>query len=82
MRGVRRLISRPRILANWKVHAFVPMTETDMTKNAKDELEKQRLDLELDRELEATFPASDALKITRRQSGSAERGDHAKVKKS
>ena len=36
-----------------------------MIKNAKDELEKQRLDMELDRELEATFPASDALKITR-----------------
>jgi hypothetical protein len=29
-------------------------------------LAKQRLDLELDRQLEATFPASDALKITLR----------------
>ena len=28
---------------------------------------RQKLDLQLDRELEATFPASDALKITRRQ---------------
>jgi hypothetical protein len=32
-----------------------------------DELEKQRLDRELDKELEDTFPASDALKITRWQ---------------
>jgi hypothetical protein len=32
-----------------------------------DELEKRRLDLQLDKELEDTFPASDALKITRRQ---------------
>jgi hypothetical protein len=30
--------------------------------------EKQRLDLELDRQLEGTFPASDALKITLRHS--------------
>lgn len=30
--------------------------------------EKQRLDLELDRQLEATFPASDALKITLKHS--------------
>ncbi len=36
-----------------------------MAKRTKDEDEKRRLDLELDRELEATFPASDALKITR-----------------
>jgi hypothetical protein len=35
------------------------------TKAKCEELERQRLDLELDRELEATFPASDALKITR-----------------
>jgi hypothetical protein len=34
---------------------------------ADDELEKQRLDLQLDKELQDTFPASDALKITRRQ---------------
>jgi hypothetical protein len=38
-----------------------------MTRDAKAELEWQRLDLQLDRELEATFPASDALKITRGQ---------------
>ena len=36
-------------------------------KNLDDELEKQRLDLQLDKELQETFPASDALKITRRQ---------------
>lgn len=36
-------------------------------KTLEAEMEKQRLDIELDRELEATFPASDALKITRRQ---------------
>lgn len=29
------------------------------------EVTKQELDMELDRELETTFPASDALKITR-----------------
>jgi hypothetical protein len=38
-----------------------------MQKNRDDELEKQRLDRELDKELRDTFPASDALKITRRQ---------------
>lgn len=38
-----------------------------MMKNATTELEWLRLDLQLDKELEATFPASDALKITRRQ---------------
>jgi hypothetical protein len=37
-----------------------------MRRDAKAELDWQRLDLQLDRELEATFPASDALKITRR----------------
>jgi hypothetical protein len=52
--------------------------EADMPKNDKVELERQRLDLELDRELEATFPASDALKITRRQSDNPERGKHSK----
>jgi hypothetical protein len=52
-----------------------------MTRNAKDQLEWQRLDLELDRELEATFPASDALKITRRHSGTFEKGEQPKVKK-
>jgi hypothetical protein len=38
-----------------------------MQRNVDDELEKQRLDLQLDKELQDTFPASDALKITRRQ---------------
>ncbi len=38
-----------------------------MQKNADDEVEKQRLDLQLDDELRDTFPASDALKITRRR---------------
>jgi hypothetical protein len=52
-----------------------------MPKNAKDELEWQRLDLQLDRELEATFPASDALKITLRQPDTSERGEHPRVKK-
>lgn len=41
--------------------------ERIMPKNLDDEFEKQRLDRELDKELEDTFPASDALKITRRQ---------------
>jgi hypothetical protein len=41
--------------------------EGDMMRNAKAELEWQRLDLQLDRELEATFSASDALKVTRTQ---------------
>ena len=44
--------------------------ENDMQKDINqtkidEELAKQKLDMELDRELEATFPASDALKITR-----------------
>jgi hypothetical protein len=30
-----------------------------------EQVKKKKLDMELDRELEATFPASDALKITR-----------------
>jgi hypothetical protein len=51
-----------------------------MTKKAV-ELERQRLDLELDGELEATFPASDALKITLRQSDRFERGEQPKVKR-
>jgi hypothetical protein len=37
----------------------VNQTKTD------EEVAKQKIDLELDQELEATFPASDALKITR-----------------
>jgi hypothetical protein len=39
--------------------------------NHDETLEKQRLDLELDRQLEATFPASDALKVTLRHSDNA-----------
>ena len=52
-----------------------------MTRNAKDELEWQRLDLELDRDLEATFPASDALKITRRQPDTFAKSEQPKIKK-
>lgn len=37
-----------------------------MSKQTKEEQKKRKLDLELDRELEDSFPASDALKITRR----------------
>lgn len=37
-----------------------------MSKQTQEEQKKHKLDLELDRELEDTFPASDALKITRR----------------
>jgi hypothetical protein len=51
-----------------------------MPKNAKEELEKLRLDLQLDSELEATFPASDALKITRRQPDILEKGEQPKVR--
>ena len=57
------------------------MTKTEMAKNARDEMERKRLDLQLDRELEATFPASDALKITLRPSDSSERGKHPKINK-
>ena len=38
-----------------------------MKTHVDDGLEKQRLDLQLDMELQDTFPASDALKITRPQ---------------
>ena len=38
-----------------------------MIKKSKAESKKHKLDLELDRELESTFPASDALKITLRR---------------
>ena len=37
-------------------------------KKIDEETERQKLDMELDRELEATFPASDAPKITRTNS--------------
>ena len=39
-----------------------------MAKKTQQERSKQKLDLELDRELDATFPASDPLKITRKRS--------------
>jgi hypothetical protein len=48
--------------------------ENRMVKNAKSEAEIQ-LDLELDRELEATFPASDALTLTRAGSQTALKRD-------
>ena len=57
------------------------MTKTEMSNKAKHELERQKLDLELDRQLEATFPASDALKITLRQLYSSETWEHSKIKK-
>jgi hypothetical protein len=46
---------------------FRQADEDKMSKRIKDEeaLAKRKLDLQLDRELEDTFPASDALKITR-----------------
>lgn len=37
-----------------------------MVKKPKNDETKRELDLELDRELEGTFPASDPLKITRK----------------
>lgn len=37
-----------------------------MQKDVDSELERQKLDAELDKELQDTFPASDPLKITRR----------------
>jgi hypothetical protein len=70
------LTSWPRVLG---VHALPP-AESDMTRNVKDELEWQRLDLELDRDLEATFPASDALKITRRQPDTSAKTEQPKIK--
>ena len=39
--------------------------EAGMPKETKDEQTRRKLDLELDSELRDTFPASDALKITR-----------------
>jgi hypothetical protein len=37
-------------------------------KKLDEEMARRKLDMELDQELEATFPASDALKITRTHS--------------
>jgi hypothetical protein len=44
-------------------------------RETKEERTKRKLDLQLDRELEDTFPASDALKITRGQRKSRPRRD-------
>ena len=55
--------------------------ETDVRKNTADALEKQRLDLQLDQELQDTFPASDALKINRRQPDKPSRSRHTKTDK-
>jgi hypothetical protein len=43
-----------------------------MPRKTIEELERERLDMQLDRELEATFPASDALKIIHRQPSRSE----------
>jgi hypothetical protein len=40
---------------------------TDRLSRAREQPSRDEIDLELDRELEATFPASDPLKITRRK---------------
>jgi hypothetical protein len=42
------------------------LAEVAVSKETREEHTRRELDLELDRELEDTFPASDALKITRR----------------
>ena len=44
-------------------------------KKLDEEMERRKLDMELDQELEATFPASDALKITRTAARTAECND-------
>ena len=43
----------------------------------EDELERRKLSLRLDQELEDTFPASDALKITRSTAGQARKAEAA-----
>ena len=43
-------------------------TQVGVSKETRDERTQRKLDLELDRELEDTFPASDALKIIHRKS--------------
>jgi hypothetical protein len=48
-------------------------SDSAVQKNVDVELEKQWLDLQLDKELQDTFPASDALKITRRQTDGRKR---------
>jgi hypothetical protein len=49
--------------------------ESTVEKNSDDEVEKRRLDLQLDKELQDAFPASDALKITPRQTDKPKRSD-------
>lgn len=49
--------------------------EIDVANETKEERIKRELDLELDRELENTFPASDAPKITRRAAAFKEAAD-------
>jgi len=50
-----------RALRNWST-----MMHKDIRQNElEEEMARRKLDMELDQELEATFPASDALKITR-----------------
>ena len=39
--------------------------EADVSRKTDNEQRKRKLDRELDKELENTFPASDALKVTR-----------------
>ena len=58
------------LISHAPVHSWsfwAQRSENNVQKNIDDELERQRLDLALDRELQDTFPASDALKITQRQ---------------
>jgi hypothetical protein len=47
-----------------------------MQKNTDDDLARRMLDLELDKELESTFPASDALKIDRKRPSSPAKQRH------
>jgi hypothetical protein len=49
-------------------------------RDSKREDERKRLDLALDRELEATFPASDPLKITRPGRKSPSAGEQKRSK--
>ena len=48
------------------MHVITYEEGVDVANETKEERIKRELDLELDRELENTFPASDAPKITRR----------------
>ena len=55
--------------------------KNEWANTAMDELERQRLDLALDREFEATFPASDALKITLGKPSASQRSEHREARK-